>query len=297
MLRVLQSGIVVAALLLSFVVGVRPIVAQTNASYSASLSPRNTTASAQAFTLTLTGIPYSPGLSVTFNNQPIRITSTSANGFAVAVPGALNNVGGIFPLTVSSSGTIIYPSFYLIISASDSSNSGISRPAISIVDPGFVPSINRFVTVTIFGDNFVTGATVSFNSSTGEIISLTSTQIVARIYISNYPDFLIVTNPNGQFASVIFPRSINSVVTTPYRINVSPNPTTDRLTTQYTLPTFSLVKTTCTNTLGQVMFTRETQHAAGQITEEFDVNALSQGVYFLQFTSNGDVWQTMFVKN
>ncbi len=99
---------------------------------------------------------------------------------------------------------------------------------------------------------------------------------------------LVTTNALGtdtltraNYINVSGPTGISKDLAELNKLNVYPNPATDKVNIQYGFEGKKSVTITLVNTLGQVML-RKTATAASQLNTELDVQNVSAGVYFLR---------------
>ncbi len=79
-------------------------------------------------------------------------------------------------------------------------------------------------------------------------------------------------------------------------INLYPNPASDRLNMELSLPTESTVKIEILNALGKLVATEEKSMIKGTNTSLIDIGHLVSGMYFMTISSEGKYKQIKFIK-
>lgn len=124
------------------------------------------------------------------------------SGFLPSVPGSWSVTlpsGISIPLTLTLQGALIDMGMPLIMNAVTLNIIPAPAPTISTVAP---PYASVGATVTITGTNFSNVASVTFGGVPGAITTQSATQIVTTVPVGvPCPAPLVVTNPDGQFAT------------------------------------------------------------------------------------------------
>ena len=231
--------------------------------------PGTTTATGQAFQLTINGGNISTNATVSLGGVALTIVRVSPTQIVANVP-ASANVAGMFALQIANSPNAITTVTYTIGAAAQG-------PAISNVTA-------QGTNLRITGDNFGQGATVQLGSERLTVVSVSTTAIVVvapRLPNGNYT--LVVTNPDGQFASQLF--ALVSVQRERFAgTRMYPNPTVDVVNVEATLERSAEVVITISNTLGQNVMTVRQNVSAGFFTKSLNIQNLPTGAYTVEIT-------------
>jgi hypothetical protein len=233
------------------------------------INPSSTNATAQAFQLVLTGQNIASNATVSFGGTPVTVARRDGSTVLVINIPANLNVAGTYQIQVANSINAVVSLPFMIGPALD-------RPAISIVN-------RQGGNLVITGSNFRQGATVQLGSTVLTVSALNSTSITAAfpgLPAGTYT--LIVTNPDGQFASVTY--IVTSVQERFVGTRMYPNPTVDVVNVEATLERSAEVVITISNTLGQRVMTVRQNAAAGFFSKSVNIQNLPTGAYTVEIT-------------
>ena len=90
--------------------------------------------------------------------------------------------------------------------------------------------------------------------------------------------------------------SVQQLPNVDLQMNLYPNPATEQLMIQYTIPSSSSVRIAVVDMLGQVVFSRVVENQQGGNAAQLDIRNLPKGVYSLTIETNKGKQQKMFVK-
>ncbi|MFY7997296.1 MAG: IPT/TIG domain-containing protein, partial [Candidatus Kapaibacteriota bacterium] len=256
-----------------------------------SYSPITTTASNRAFSVIVRGSNFSSRSLVTVRGNVITPSVLDTNNLVVEIPAGLNTAAGIVDVTLQNP-DLQFTTATLAVGAI------LPAPVLNMLTPlttqaGVSPG--RAFTLTIFGANFTTGASVIFNGQPLQIVSQSSTVIRAIVPSNNIsPTSLlqvlnscIVLNGDGQpTASATFFVSIPSAVldATLSDVMIYPNPMRDVLRVQRVFERPASLTLRVRSILGQCVFTQTEQHLSGTYTKQVDVQSLPPGVYIVELS-------------
>jgi hypothetical protein len=167
------------------------------------VSPTHFYSSASDQTLTLMGASFSPDTVVEWNGTPLTISRSATvvgrNAVQVTVPALLVAAGTatVKVLTPAPGGGSVTAA--VVVS--------LPPPQIGSMSPGFVvPGGGSDLAVTIFGVDFVSGATVSWNGDTLTPDSVTATTIQVTVPAADVADAgvvkVVVVNPDASGSSL-----------------------------------------------------------------------------------------------
>ncbi len=233
--------------------------------------------------VTVTGIGFTGVTSANFQGQRIPV-SVAADGMSATftVPSGASGMAA-FSLNLPNGQLAIAPMpFTVTAPAAPATITGISPTSGS---PGTL--------ITITGTNFTGTLLVAIGGRVSAFTVVSPTTITATIPtgIPAGPTPIIVRTPAGDATSTITLLVTLSVrVAEEYSMKVSPQPTADAATLEYTLSAPSLVETSIVNTLGTTMLTLpKTQQSSGIQRTQLNVQSLPVGMYFVRVNIGGNI--------
>ena len=153
-----------------------------------SISPASVVAGTAAVALTVNGTGFSTGATVSFNSTALTTTFVSATQLTAAVPANLIVQPGSAQITAANTGGAPSNAVNLTIT--------VPTPTITSISPSTVTAGGAAFTLTLTGTNFITGATVSFNSTALTTTFVSATQLTAAV-----PANLVAQPVTGQITS------------------------------------------------------------------------------------------------
>lgn len=130
------------------------------------------------------------------------------------------------------------------------------------------------------------------NLSKMHLIGFVQTQTTGSKVNSKNMDIL------NSVEAVLCPWSTNVATVANFsELNVFPNPATDYITVRGNMNTPTETTLTLTNTVGQVIFSQTYPKAGSLFAENISLNAVSNGVYFLNITNDGNTTSQKIVVN
>jgi len=233
--------------------------------------------------VTVTGIGFTGVTSANFQGQRIPV-SVAADGMSATftVPSGASGMAA-FSLNLPNGQFAIAPMpFTVTAPAAPATITGISPTSGS---PGTL--------ITITGTNFTGTLLVAIGGRVSAFTVVSPTTITATIPtgIPAGPTPIIVRTPAGDVTSTITLLVTLSVrVAEEYSMKVSPQPTADAATLEYTLSAPSVVETSIVNTLGTTMLTLpKTQQSSGIQRTQLNVQSLPVGMYFVRVNIGGNI--------
>jgi hypothetical protein len=180
-------------------------VAVAPATTLTTLSPSTTTGNLQAFTVGVTGTAFGPQSVFSLNGTSLRLISFTSNPNGtltalVEIPAGA--VSGNVTVTNLNNTTAALPFAF----------TNLPRPLIASVTPTAISPGSPTTRITVNGQNFIPGATVTFNGITISPVTTSSIRIdfdVPASLLAN-PDLatILITNPDRQSIGYRFPVSI-----------------------------------------------------------------------------------------
>jgi sugar lactone lactonase YvrE len=144
-----------------------------------SLNPSSATSGGTGFTLTINGTTFVPGATAIWGNTPLTTTFVSASQLTAIVPASLIATAGTVSVAVTTSGGASAGMLFTIIPP---------PPTITSLSPSSAYAGGAAFILTVNGTNFVSGATVNWNST-----ALTTTFVSAGQLTAAVPASLIAT--------------------------------------------------------------------------------------------------------
>ena len=138
-----------------------------------SLSPSTANVGGPAFSLTVSGTGFLSGATVMWNATALNTSFISATQVSAAVTADLIAQAGVIQITVTNPGSL--PSNALPFTV------GIPTPTLTSLTPNMVPAGTPGLLLTVSGTNFLSGATVSFNTTPLSTTVVSTTQVTANI--------------------------------------------------------------------------------------------------------------------
>ncbi len=165
-----------------------------------SLSPSTIAAGSAGFTLTVNGSGFLSGSTVLWNGAPRTTAFVSANQMTAQIPPTDIAVGGTVAVQVR------LPNNALSNTATFTITSGAA--VLTSVSPGIVVFGGAAFTLTVTGQNFVSGASVSISGNPRTTTFLSSTQLNANILAADLTTFqgprpITVTNPASAASNTV----------------------------------------------------------------------------------------------
>ncbi len=181
-----------------------------------SISPSTVASGSAAFTLTVNGTGFSSGATVSLNGTALTTTFVSVTQLAATVPANLIAKGGVVPVTAANAGGAASNAVNLTIT--------VPTPAITSISPSTVPPGGPFFTLTVTGTGFVSGATVSLNSTALTTTFVSATQLTAIVPASLVAQpgtvQITVANAGGAASSAV---SLTILAPVPTITSISPS--------------------------------------------------------------------------
>ncbi len=150
-----------------------------------------------AITVTVEGLNYVSGSTLSFNGTPISTTFLSGTSLTGVVPASDLTVNGDFPIVVTNPA----PGGGVSNATDLSVGSGTGTPTITLLQPASIAAGSAAFTLNVIGANYVSGSVVNFNGT-----AMTTTQLGAAELGAAIPASAIttqgtvpvtVTNPSG----------------------------------------------------------------------------------------------------
>lgn len=142
------------------------------------LSPSSVAVASPAFTLTVIGNNYFSGSTISFNGNTLSTTFVNQNQVTATVPANLLSSTGTYNVTVTDPGGAV----------SSAATFSVSAPSISQLIPSQTTAGSPSFTITVTGNNFISGSTVFFGS-----IALATTFLDGQDLIATVPATLIAS--------------------------------------------------------------------------------------------------------
>ncbi|HLK61253.1 MAG TPA: exo-alpha-sialidase, partial [Chthonomonadaceae bacterium] len=163
--------------------------------YITSLSPNSATAGGPGFTLTVNGNNFQSGATANWNGSALTTTFVSGNQLTASVPASDITSPGIAFVTVTNpDGTKTGPATF-----------SIEAPAISSLSPNSATAGGSGFTLTVNGNNYLSGAAVNWNGSALTTTFVSGNQLTASVPASDIATAgtanITVTNPGGATSS------------------------------------------------------------------------------------------------
>jgi len=136
------------------------------------LSPTTAVAGGSAFTLTVNGTSFTSTATVNWAGNPLTTNYASATKLTAAVPASLIAAAGTAAVTVTTAGGTSAASTFTI---------NPQPPTIGSLSPAAAISGGAGFTLTVTGTNFVSGATVKWNSTALTTAYASATQLTAAV--------------------------------------------------------------------------------------------------------------------
>jgi YD repeat-containing protein len=152
---------------------------------------------AKPFSLTVNGSNFVSGAVVSFNGQARPATFVSATELTASVSPSEIQTAGMYPVKVVNPDGMGGSSAAVTFTVTN------PVPGITSMDPASVAKGSALSTLTVYGSNFVNGATVTFNGQSRQTSFITSTQLKASILATDlqatgaYPVHVINPGPGG----------------------------------------------------------------------------------------------------
>ncbi len=176
-----------------------------------SLSATSVTAGSVSFALTITGQNFLPSSVAQFNGLSLTTVVNSATQLVATVPASNLSAAGTFPVAV------VDPSPLSLTSNVSNFTVNPIPPIVSFITPSSAIVNSGPVNVTISGQNFASGATVTFGSTRLAVTSQTANQIVLALPASA----LTSTGTSTIVVSNVAPNAASSI---PFVFTVNPVP-------------------------------------------------------------------------
>ncbi|MFZ0737517.1 MAG: hypothetical protein WA002_11735 [Candidatus Acidiferrales bacterium] len=178
-----------------------------------SLSPASVSAGSAQFTLTVNGANFSTNCTVNFNGTALATDTTGEpTTLTATVPASDVTAAGMFPITVTDSGTG---------KTSSPFNFAVTVPSISSISPASIGVGSAAFTLMVNGAGFSTNSIVNFNgtalatTTTGEPTSLTAT--VTAPLVASTGTFPVTVTDSGNTSN-----TVNFTVKPPVITTISP---------------------------------------------------------------------------
>jgi PKD repeat protein len=140
------------------------------------ISPDFVTAGQPDFILTVDGTNFSPSSVVRFNGINRATTYVSNTQLTAQITAADVDAGGLYPITVASSGELESNSLMLAVDN--------LAPTLTSISPTALPAGNPAFELTAIGTNFNSGSILRFNGVDHVVTAVSSTEIRAQIAAS-----------------------------------------------------------------------------------------------------------------
>lgn len=175
------------------------------------LSATSATLGSASFALTVTGQNFISPSVVQFNGVSLTTVMTSATQLVATVPAASLLSTGAFPVTV------VDPSPLSLVSNALTFTVNPVPPLVTTANPSSAIVNTGPLSIILFGQNFATGATVSFGSTKLTITAQTNTQIQATVPAS-------LLTATGTFPITVSNPAPNAATSIPLMFTVNPVP-------------------------------------------------------------------------
>lgn len=268
-----------------------------------SVTPSSTTASSRAFTVKIVGTGYQATSLLAADVDNVQYQIFDSTQILVFIPAlsvkATINIGIYNPDGQSVATTV-------------SVGDPLPAPSIASLSPSSTTATSRAFTVTVTGQNFVTGAQVFLSTSTASglvalpVIQVSATGISAvvpaniniNLYSGTQP--LVIVNPDGQVASTPFTIKYDPITAVKtdknvVMVQVYPNPAVNELAVDVVLERTSLLTVSLVNAQGQRVMSFSDM-AVGQYRRFVSLEGLPVGAYFLEIQNGNQRWVEKVVK-
>lgn len=175
------------------------------------LSATSAIVGSSSLALTVTGQNFISSSVVQLNGVSLTTVVNSATQLVATVPASSLTSTGAFPVTV------VDPSPLSLVSNALTFTVNPIPPTLTAVNPSSAIVNTGPVSIVLFGQNFVTGATVSFGSTKLVVTAQTTTQIQTSIPAS-------LLTATGTFAVTVSNPAPNAATSTPFTFKVNPVP-------------------------------------------------------------------------
>jgi len=187
-----------------------------------SLNPASVAVNSAQTTLTVNGSNFVSGAVVKWETISLATTFYSANQLTAVIPaGYLTGLGNVNVTVVNPSGATSAKAVFTVTSVT------YPAPTISSIDPTSTTANGLGFNLTVYGSNFVSGATVYFSGTAISTTYVSASQLNASVpqaqvaSAGNYPVYVINPAPGGgQSNSATF--KVTSPVSLPTISGVSP---------------------------------------------------------------------------